>query len=258
MKDFEIKNLRCSKCGEVFGLADYHEHETWAGAEHYPVRQCDRCKQWFQEFQFGDQSYCDNCYRISVHGTSESQGVFCQRATIYGEFRWLTSDGVSKVEAFVQDWLSPFEQTDRGLLAMLFHSRLVPTVDRKQTPEQAKLEKILEGGFLPKLPSELGKLKVLRDWLPRFEREAMHCQIDELNPESNATIRRDYAVRREVWGLDSGEIYPLRIVRDLLQVDTSEIVHCLIETKNLVGHSTKYLELNALNLERDKALITSN
>ena len=253
----EFTTVGCTECGkildqEAFNLHDVYDHNG-ESFNFEPVQYCAICSTAFLYSQW----YCPKCFNDDKYFEIEHLEWFSQRLVLFGQQKFLSSALSEEIDEFVENWLIKFPSNIRGVLAMLFYSRLTASHTRAVglADDDRDLDWIRDTSHLPDNPAETEKLEIIRDWLAKFR------SWIQLNYHLSAGIERpvefDLDLCDEIWGLETGLELDLQDLISRTGKSPVKIRYTLELTPALtlgLMEDPKFSGLNALNISRDYSL----
>lgn len=257
----EFETVACTTCGkilnqETFNLHDVYDHNG-ESFDIEPVQYCAVCNAPF----LGSSWYCPVCFDDDKYFEVEHLDWFSQRVCIFGQQQIGDEFENYDLENFIESWLSKFDAHDRGVLAMLFYSRLALSNEKVRKTENvdSDLTWIRLASFLPKDSTEINKLKIVRDWLDQFRTWV----TDNCHPEPGHERPNEFDLQicDEVWGLESGLQLSLQQLLESTGKSPAQIRYTLELTPAFtlgLLEGPKFTGLNTLNISRDYRLSTAD
>lgn len=257
----DYTTVACTTCGKILNLEAFTMHDIYDhDGESFniePVQYCKVCNAPFLSSSW----YCPACFDDNKYLKVEHLDWFSQRLCIFGQQQFTSEFESYDIDNFVRSWLSKFDATDRGLLALLFFSRLALKNQgvRKIGNVESDLAWIRSASFLPNDSTDTIKLQILRKWLGNFRTWVV--QNYQRAPGYERPYEFDLQIFDEIWGLDTG-IQPG--LQNLLE-RTGKSPALIRYTLELIPAFTlgliedpQFIGLNAVNISRDYLLSSAD
>ena len=253
--------VRCNYCSDIMDFDEWENHDAghnypWDFQNEFPqvmmCMLCNECEDLDDEYP----GYCTNCFNIESYETVARSPRFLQCVFQLGQKVWLDEESAQSLNSFVMDWLEPFDEYDRGLLSMIFATRILP-----RDPYGPELRTANSALFwwlrsdLPETPKETEKLKVLQNWFEEFT-TIIESQYTP-KPGNHRTKEFLLEVHKELWRLPG---WKAKTLEDIVRA-TSRTPHELAVSLEvgfwLMSGDVSYPgipDLHLCNLRRDSEI----
>lgn len=253
--------VRCNYCEDIMDFDEWENHDAghnypWDFQNEFPqvimCMLCNECEDLDDEYP----GYCTNCFKIELFEDVAKSPRFLQCVFQLGQKVWLDEESAENLNSFVIEWLEPFDEYDRGLLSMIFATRILPRDMYGPDKRTAgTIHFLLLRDDLPVTPKEIEKLKVVRDWFEEFT-TIIESQYTP-KPGNHRTKEFLLEINKELWRLPGWKATTLEEITGLTGRNLHEIAVSLEVGFWLMSGAVSFpgiQDLHLCNLRRDSEI----